>query len=84
MPKVFANCPETPCKSNIDKLERIYKGRRRPPAAPTGGGPGGGCARSLVGTYFYMHVVRAGNHVALAGIARSGLDDLPAVFCMFL
>jgi hypothetical protein len=37
-----------------------------------GGGPGGECARTPVGTYLYLHAVGAGNNVAMLGMAWQG------------
>jgi hypothetical protein len=37
-----------------------------------------GCARRPVGTYLYLHAVGASNLVAVLGLARWGLNEVPA------
>jgi hypothetical protein len=51
-------------------LEYMH-GRRLSPV-PAGGGPGGGCARTPVGTHPHLLVVGADNPIALPSLARLG------------
>jgi hypothetical protein len=55
------------CFSYLTPLALLHMGARR---RRSGGGPGGGCPRSPVGTYLYLHAVGASNHVAVPCLAR--------------
>jgi hypothetical protein len=47
----------------------------------SGGGPGRGCARGPVSTYFYLHAVRTGNRIVVPCLGDEngrGLNGVPA------
>jgi hypothetical protein len=53
--------------ASISTREYIRVGARR---RRNGGGLGGGCARTPVGTYLYLHAVGASNPVTVPSLAR--------------